>query len=374
MNPIRSPLQPLAAVGRRAVLFLVSGLLISASPAQSEQDTANYFYRGLPYGSQASYGPLNVVVNGGYGILQVPSYPDRRVLDYPYQEWWDCLWRHIGSPLSTIDRFGWGRFLSTEVFPTSLDIERQQFFPNYFLHGLGAGLHYRATLEWYRRHNYSHPAAASLLTMAGYHLLSEMVENRDNREPSVDPIADLYIFDPLGILLFSRPSVCRFLAHRLELAEWSGQPGFGVNSRELANMGQFYAMKYPLTADRRWKAFTHFGLNGLIGLSRRAGEKKHLSLGLGFSVKELAPAQQDQAGRALTARLAFRAGAFYDLKNSLMCSAIYSQVPESRLQINLYPGLIGGRGFSPGLFICDQGNRGWVAGFKLHCLPVGAAF
>lgn len=373
MSSTRSAIPGSAAIGRLTSLLLPIWLL-SAPLAQGEPDTASYFYRGLPYGSQANYGPLNVVINGGYGILQVPSYSDLRVLDYPYREWWDCLWLHIGNPGSTIDRFGWGRFLSTEIFPTSLDIERQQFFPNYFLHGLGAGLHYRATLEWYRRRNLPHPAAASLLTMAGYHLLSEMVENRDNREPSVDPIADLYIFDPLGILLFSRPSICRFFSQRLELAEWSGQPGFGVDSRELANMGQFYAMKYPLTANRRWKAFTHFGLNGLAGFSRQARDDSHLSLGLGFSVKELTTAQRDQDGRALTARLAFRAGAFYDRNNSLMCSAIYSQIPENRLQINIYPGLIGFKGFTPGLFICDQGNRGWAAGFKLHCLPVGAAF
>jgi hypothetical protein len=374
VNPAPLVKPALGAIGRLTVRLLLPALLLSAARADASPDTTAYFYRGLPYGSQANYNPLNVLVNGGYGILQVPSYPDHRVLSYHYREWWDCLWLHIGSPLHTIDRFGWGRFLSTEIFPTSLDIERQQFFPNYFLHALGAGMHYRATLEWYRSRGIDHPAAASLLTMAGYHLLSEMVENRDNREPSVDAIADLYFFDPLGIFLFSRPSVCRFFSRKLELAEWSGQPGFSFGRKELVNMGQFYVMKYPLTGDHRWKVFSHFGLNGLSGLSRRTGRGGYLSLGLGFSVKELTPAQQDQSGRALTARLAFRTGAFFDVSNSLMCSAVYSQVPENRLQVNLYPGLIGFRGFSPGFFACDRGSRGWAAGIKVDCLPVGAAF
>lgn len=352
------------------VFLLISGL---QSNCQA-QDTTYYFYQALPYGSQANYDPLNVIVNGGYGILQVPNYPDRQIFEYPYRRWWSSLRLYIGHPINTIDQFGWKRFLSTEIFPISVNIENQQFFPNYFLHGLGAGMHYRATMEWYRYHRFPFPAVSSALTMTAYHLLSEMVENRDNKLLTVDAISDLYFFDPLGIAFFSNEKVCRFFSQKLELAEWSNQPAYNFNSRNMENMGQFYVMKYPLTSDKRWKAFSHFGLNAVAGLSRKIDQERSLSLGLGFTVKELTPAQEDQVGRALTARLALRAGAFYDLNNSLMCSVVLSGISENRFRMNLYPGLLKYKGITPGLFVSQEAVRGWVAGIKLQYLPLGAAF
>ncbi|MBU2593495.1 MAG: hypothetical protein KKG02_02980 [Candidatus Edwardsbacteria bacterium] len=353
------------------VFFLIISGLHSNSQAQ---DTTYYFYQALPYGSQANYDPFNVIINGGYGVLQIPNYTDRRIFEYPYRSWWKDLWCDIGNPVNTIDQFGWKRFLSTEIFPTSLNIEKQQFFPNYFLHTLGAGMHYRATMEWYRHHRFPHPALSSVVSMTAYHLLSEMVENRNNKLTTVDAIADLYFFDPLGIALFSNEKVCRFFSQKLELAEWSNQPAYNFNSRNLENMGQFYVMKYPLTSDKRWKAFSHFGLNAVAGLSRKIDQERSLSLGLGFTVKELTPAQEDQVGRALTARLALRAGAFYDINNSLMCSVVLSEIPESRFRMNVYPGLLKYKGITPGLFLSQEASRGWVAGIKLQYLPLGAAF
>jgi len=358
----------------RTMLPVFVFILLAVPSLGRAQDTAYYFYRGLPYGSQANYDPLNVIINGGYGVLQIPNYTDRQVFEYPYRSWWKNLWEHIGHPVNTIDRFGWKRFLSTEIFPTSLNIEKQQFFPNYFLHTLGAGMHYRATMEWYRHRRFPHPAISSALTMTAYHLLSEMVENRSNTETTVDAIADLYVFDPLGIALFSNESVCRFFSQKLELAEWSNPPAYDFHSRNLENMGQFYVMKYPLTRDKRWKAFSHFGLNAVAGLSRKIDRERSLSLGLGFTVRELTPAQEDQAGSALTARLALRAGAFYDLNNSLMCSVILTGIPESRFRMNVYPGLLKYKGITPGLFLSQEASRGWVAGVKLQYLPLGAAF
>jgi len=355
----------------RTMLPVFVFILLAVPSLGRAQDTAYYFYRGLPYGSQANYDPLNVIINGGYGVLQIPNYTDRQVFEYPYRSWWKNLWEHIGHPVNTIDRFGWKRFLSTEIFPTSLNIEKQQFFPNYFLHTLGAGMHYRATMEWYRHRRFPHPAISSALTMTAYHLLSEMVENRSNTETTVDAIADLYVFDPLGIALFSNESVCRFFSQKLELAEWSNPPAYDFHSRNLENMGQFYVMKYPLTRDKRWKAFSHFGLNAVAGLSRKIDRERSLSLGLGFTVRELTPAQEDQAGSALTARLALRAGAFYDLNNSLMCSVILTGI---RFRMNVYPGLLKYKGITPGLFLSQEASRGWVAGVKLQYLPLGAAF
>jgi hypothetical protein len=348
--------------------------LIGISSFCQAQDSTFHFYHALPYGSQANYNPLNVIINGGYGVLQIPNYTDRKAFEYPYRSWWNHLWVFIGNPLNTIDQFGWKRFLSTEIFPTSLNIEKQQFFPNYFLHILGAGMHYRATAEWYRYHRFPLPRLSSALTMSTYHLLSEVVENRNNDRITVDAIADLYIFDPLGIILFSNDGICGFFSQKLELAEWSNQPAVNFNTRDLENVGQFYVMKYPLTRDKKWKVFSHFGLNAVAGISHMVDGGRSLSLGMGFTVRELAPAQEEMEGIAHTASLAFRAGAFYDMNNSLMFSLLFSGIPENRFRMNVYPGLLKYRKLSPGLFISREAKRGWVAGIKFQYLPLAAAF
>jgi hypothetical protein len=33
-----------------------------------------FFYHALPYGTQANCNPMNVIINGGYGILQIPDF------------------------------------------------------------------------------------------------------------------------------------------------------------------------------------------------------------------------------------------------------------------------------------------------------------
>lgn len=275
---------------------------------------------------------------------------DRRIFEAPYRRWWRNSWSSIGHPLRTIETVGWGKFLSTEIFPLDpMDRNREQFVPNYFLHGIGAGMHFRATSEWFQLHGFSYPRLWSLAAMAAYHLTTEMVENGPSPAPTLDPIADIYVFDPLGILLFSSDRVCRFFSHRLGLAEWSQQPCYNARTGNLENMGQFYVMRYPLKADKTWSAMAHFGLHGMVGLSRRFSNGRAWSATFGLMVEDLETAVQEGAGQAYTASLSWSAGIFYDRDNSLMASLMLSGLPHNRARLNLYPGILRCRGFSPGL-------------------------
>lgn len=87
------------------------------------RDSAGYFfYHALPFGTQANHNPLNVIINGGYGILQMPKYDEyeRKIFTFPYGDWCENVWQTVGHPLRTINEFGWWRFLSTEVLPLTL--------------------------------------------------------------------------------------------------------------------------------------------------------------------------------------------------------------------------------------------------------------
>jgi hypothetical protein len=349
--------------------------MIIMTPLSAQDSLPYYFYHALPYGSQATYNPLNVIINGGYGILQIPSYEDeydRKIFSFPYQEWFGDMWETVGHPIRTLNEFGWWRFITTEVFPVTLNMNNNQWVPNYFLHGIGAGMHFRATEEWFRFHEFSHPRLWSIGTMVIYHVLSEVIENRGNEEVSVNHIADLYIFDPLGIILFTHDGVCQFFSEKFNLAEWSTQPAYNFSNGNLENMGQFYVAKYPLSKDKRWSIMAHFGLHGMFGFSHRLSEEHSLSLTGGFLVEDLIQAEQEGEGMALKAVLTWRAGVFYDRNNSLMASLMVGTIPEYRIRMNVYPGIFRIGSFSPGLFL--SGSKEWAVGINVSYIPMGVAW
>ncbi len=365
-----------SAMGRSAivvyVVLVVFIMLSAARSADAADSTSYYFYKGYDYGTQANYNPGNVIINGGYGIWQVwPNSNNRQVLMTPYRQWWRNTWRNIRNPFSTIRRFGLGRFLETEIYPSTLMLNNSPCIPNYFLHGIGAGLHYRETAEWYQWHGFPHPRLWSFASMYAYHLLSETIENNGSTALSVDPVADLYIFDPLGIILFSSDRICRFFSEKLELSEWSLQPAYNARTGNLENMGQFYIIRWPLVRDKRWSLLVHGGLHGMAGLSRRFPDGRSYSLAGGLVVEDLHTANQGGPGLVKTATTTWTAGFFYDRNNSLLCSLTASGIPHNRLRLNVYPGLLTHAGISPGLFLCDTGK--WIFGLSLRYCPVGVA-
>jgi len=278
-------------------LFGFLFLLALASQANAQEFRPYYFYHALPYGTQSIYNPLNVIINGGFGILQIPCYDEygRKIASFQYREWLENVWLTIGHPIRTLNEFGWKRFFTNEVIPTTLNLNKTQWVPNYFLHLIGAGMHSRATEEWYRYHVFSHPRLWSIGTMVIYHVLSEVVENKGNKEVTSDHLADLFIFDPLGILLFANDGVCRFFSEKLHLAEWSMQPAYNFYNGNLENMGQFYVVKYPITKDSVWNLMIHFGLHGTAGVSYRKPDGHAFSMTGGFMVENLVRAEQDIA-------------------------------------------------------------------------------
>jgi hypothetical protein len=349
---------------------------LNGNHGNSSESRPYYFYHALSYGTQAIYNPMNVIINGGYGILQIPqsisTMYGRKIFDYPYQEWGRNVWQTVGHPIGTINEFGWGRFITTELFPLTLNMQGNQWVPNYFLHVIGGGLHFRATEEWFHYHGFSAPRMWSIATMVLYHALSEVVENHGEEDLTVDHLADLLIFDPVGMVLFANDGVCRFFSEKLNLAEWSMQPAINFANGNLENMGQFYVVKYPVTGSKKWNLMIHFGLHGMAGFAHQWSEGRSLSLTGGFLVEDLVEIEPGGGERTLQGVLTWRAGIFYDLNNSLLASLMVSNVAENRVRLNVYPGVLRLGPISPGLFV--SGSKEWVVGMYISFMPIGGAW
>ena len=327
-----------------------------------------YFYQPLHYGTASLVHPLRLIINGAYGILQLDN-RDNHIFDIDYRNGIENVWLNLRNPFKAIEQDGWEDFVLREIVPVSVDRRQGHYWPNYTQHLVGGGMSYRLMVEWFRFHEYRYPKMWAASTIAAYHFANEIIENNDYVGWDVDPIADLYIFDPLSILLFSSDRVCRFFSETLNMADWSFQPSYDPWRKTIENNGQNFVMKYPFPGLKKWSLFYHFGNHAELGVSRTLENGDCLSFGAGLkasSLIELGPGTR-------TVDLAKTIGIFYDRNNSLLAEVIWAGTKDYKWRVNLYPGLVHLRSFTPGLFlVIDQDNKTMV-GVNLASFPVGLA-
>ncbi|MDT8322862.1 MAG: hypothetical protein RRA94_02035 [Bacteroidota bacterium] len=316
-----------------------------------------FYYHGKSYGSEAQFSPLTVLLNGGYDILQLDKY-EQHIFRYPLGRNASTVLRNLGRPLPLINSYGWGRFLSTEVLPLNFS-RGASWWPNYQLHLVGGGMTYRRLQEWYAYHGAPLPQLWSAMTVMGYHLLNEMVENNSEEGALIDPIADIYLFDIGGILLFSSDAVARFFSEDLQLTDWSMQPTLMVNDASLRNTGQNFVVRYALPFWEDYSLLYVFGLNGMGGLSRRFADGHAVSVAMGLRARNIY--QQEHHPLALSASLTWNAGVYWDRENSLLASLQLSGISSNFVTLNVYPGVIGSMPWSPGLW-CTLTTEGQLMG------------
>ena len=202
--------------------FTISSVLffswIFCCSAVEAGDSTYYFYHGLPYGSEKNFHPLTVIVNGGFGIMQIDN-RSTKINSIDFRTGASNVWMNITHPFREVKKFGVNKFLTSEVIPTKLKASGAQWVPNYQLHLIGGGMTYRTMYEWYRYHKYQNPRVQALVSLAVYNFLNEIVENNSYEGTNVDPIADMLIFDPLSVLLFSFDPVARFFGRTLHMAD-----------------------------------------------------------------------------------------------------------------------------------------------------------
>lgn len=340
----------------------------------------SYFYKGYDYGTQAMYNPLYVITNGGFDIMQL-GYRNQTKNIY-FAKGMQNVIDNLKDPFSSINKFGWKNFINNEIFPFSFNVENMQFWPNYTLHLIGGGMTYAALTEWYRHNNFPSPSIFGASTFLAMCFINEAVENGDYQGYTVDPIADMYIFNIGGIILFSSESVKKFFSEKLNLTDWSMQPTYLFGQSEVHNIGQFFSIKWKLPFSEKWHLFYCFGTNGVAGLSYKYDDGTALSVGIGARASDLVLV--DKETNKKTVNLNGTIGVFYDKNNSLLASLhitfkseLMKYKPQNvnnyAVSLNIYPGVVKFGNFSPGLWAAVRQEGGLIFGISANFLPLGIA-
>ncbi|MER3525360.1 MAG: hypothetical protein C4326_15285 [Ignavibacteria bacterium] len=347
---------------KHVVWFALASCLFALTASAQE----SYFYKKRMYGSEALFNPLSLVLNASFDIIQLDGH-SRAFKSIRYAEGFSNVLRNITRPFGPISRYGWGNFVADQILPLHLTRKDAQWWPNYQLHLIGGGMNYTMLREWYHVYGVPSPSLFAIGTLAVKALLNEAIENGAVSGDNVDPIADLLIFDPAGIVLFSFEGVNEFFSKELNLADWSLQPSLTFAPAALHNNGQYFSIKWRFPFSERWHLFYYFGMNGLIGLSYKLPDGRAISLGGGLRAKQLVLV--NAATNKQTLDLVWNIGAFYDKDNSLMASLFVSGLTDYTVSANLYPGIIDLGGFTPGVWIVVARGGKLLAGITTVWAP-----
>lgn len=341
------------------------------------QKNEYYFYRPeINYGSELSFDPITMFLNGSLDILRNGSREsygqDKNVFNLSYEVGIKNVWYNITDPLTSINRFGWNNFISTEILPIAPSKERAHYIPNYTHHVIGAGMLYVKTAEWFDYNKYDHPYLYSLLVATAYQYMNEAIENNNNWGTNVDAIADLLIFNPLGYLLFSFDSVKGFFSKTIRLYDWSLQPVINPANFEIENAGQQFVAKFNLPFETSWTGFVYWGIYGIAGLTIPINSQDNFSFGAGTVVNSLNE-NKLRGLRFLTPNTDGSISFFYDRNHSLLASAIFTGPRYYNVRLNVYPGFFKIGSLQPGLYSGIGEWDNFMIGITLAYVPVGLA-
>jgi hypothetical protein len=169
-------------------------------------------------------------------------------------------------------------------------------------------------------------------------VLAELYEASQRQEAFASHVADFYIFEPAGHLIFSIDGVARFFGESLNTRIWPHQAGISVTTGEFVNTGLDMIMKVPLPLTDDLALFARMGMGSDLGLTLHRPGGWDYSLAFGFSASE--PSTDPVTGDELIK--AVLAGSFFiDRDDSLILSVHGTRGRGRNLTINVYPGAIG---------------------------------
>jgi hypothetical protein len=313
--------------------------VVGRARADDEITPTRYFYKGYDYGSQSLYSPLYLLLNRGYDELQLRP-GKRNILGQNYLLNARNVIDNVTSPFKAISGEGWQRFMRQEILPLSFTATTARWVPNYTLHLLGGGSSYTALREWYEDHDAPSAIAKifSVATLFTAALINETLENNDIVGRNTDCLADLYVFDVAGVLLFSIDEVNHFFTHTMILSDWSLQPAVMLPSGQLQNAGNYYSLKFPLPFYRDLRLFAYGGYSSLAGLSWKFDRQHSVTVAAGGRVDYFDNSSTVEVANIVQMR---PSGAiFLDRNESLLASVQVSDAKDYFLQMNVYPNAI----------------------------------
>ena len=323
-------------------MWLANGLSAQSCPAaplSTAGDAAArydgpYYYRGRPYGHEAVAGPFDLFLNKSFATAWTEK-KSRRIFDFPYG--WSAVGDALRRPFAAIERGeGLGEFLTTQILPFEIDSDAA-WYTHYLGHIIEGGIHSRRMREWLVARGV--PAAgllAGLATMASS-VLNEAYEVSDMTVGSASTVADLYVFDPIGILLFVNDDVARFFACTVGFNVWVGQPSIMTSTGELRNNSNFLVLKPRWEVIPRVSPFFWTGIGVQAGATFHADHGYDVSLGIGTDTRRIISNRFTGNERVL---VDFSTGIFVDREGSLLATLYFSKIGDRMLTANVYPGVV----------------------------------
>jgi hypothetical protein len=312
-------------------------VLPTTARGEDDPTTGRHFYHGYDYGSESLYNPVWVLLNRGFDVLQLA--PHTRA--FYTQDWQTNLgnvWNNVRDPFPAIRADGWWRFTREEILPLSWTTGTARWPPNYGLHLVGGGQTYAMLREWFMANDAPEALATtfSIATLFTAAFINESIENAGSRGYNTDCLADLYVFDIGGVVLFSVEPIRKFASTHFIVLDWSLQPAFTYPHGDLHNQGNYYAAKIPIPWHPRLRLLGYMGFSNMAGLSYKLDAEYSVSAAAGQKVSHLAP---DATKVATDAVLNMRptAALFLDRNDSLLASLHVADVPDYFVLVNVYP-------------------------------------
>jgi hypothetical protein len=331
-----------------------------------------FFYHGRAYGTDAYAGPLDVLLNKGFAISQWEG-RGRNLFGYPYG--WGAVKASLDHPGVLARRAGgWRTVLRHQAVPFAAGgLNGSQWVPNYFGHIVEGGIVYRRLREWNEAHGVPLPSVTAALVTYAAALLNEAYEMPVG-EPGVDDgtpgaVVDLYIFDPLGILIFQRDFAARFFAHWLHASLWPTQASVTLTDGLLMNNGESIVFKPPMPFTDRARLFVRAGMGVEAGISVRRADGMDVSLSLG---KQSRQRWLDPYTALEYAAFAWSAGLWLDRDGILLAGLTWDQGTDRRIGLNVYPGFARVGGAELGAwFVLDASGRPYLGFTTSRTLGAG---
>ena len=345
------------------------------SPLFSQNEEHHfYFYRPEnTFGSDANFSPWSLLINGSYDIYRNGGY-DKKIWKTPYGAGFSNVWYNIRDPFARIRAFGTDEFISSEIINFKWNTKNAEFIPNFSDHVIGNGMEYAKLTEYFEYRNVTWPHFWAALTTTAYQVVNEVIESGpDPRYVYVDMIADMYIYNTIGIALYSTEFGKKFFSETLPVFGWSPQPIYEPITGRLQNAGQNYVIRKNFSWSGKFSPMIYWGIYGMLGVSFKFSGDESYSFTFGQVVNKLKNTRA-RGFRKIDPNLDMAAGFFYDKNNSLMFSALFTGPGLYNVQFNLYPGLIEFGDVTPGVFLGIGEWDKFVCGITFSFTPAGIGY
>lgn len=299
----------------------------------------HFFYKRVPYGSEAQFGPATLFFNGAFDFLRNGNVP-RKIQDIRFHNGLKQLNKSLEHPINTAYTFQEDTNISFWVhqcFPKSLDKKSAAWIPNFQSHLLGEGMLTRKVAEWYDSHRYPYPYFMGIATAAFFQYTNEVIEISPYNKASIDPIADIYLFNTAGYLLFAINPVSRFFSEKIKTNCWLPQAVISPDG-SISNAGELYVMKFNLPFTSKYQGLYCWGNDGILGISYKGENQKNYSFGFGQKASKLMAENnlQTQITPNMEPFFAF----FLDKNESLLLSINQTGYNKVNSTLNIYPGFL----------------------------------